>query len=86
MEIEFGQEQDSEIEEEQDEREKTEMEKQLRYGTSPMDHLLFNYWMSFLARLNFVQKFLIEKMDDITFIPSENGNEKESAVKKSGRG
>jgi ATP-dependent DNA helicase len=74
------------LEEERAEREKKEMEKQLSNGTSQMDHLLFNKLDELLSQTQLYSEFLLEKMDDITFIPSENGNAKASAVKKSGRG
>lgn len=74
------------LEEERAQREKKEMEKQLSNGSSQMDHLLFNKLDELLSQTQLYSEFLLEKMDDITFIPSENGNAKASAVKKSGRG
>ena len=48
--------------------------------------MLFNEVDDVLSQTQLYSEFLLEKMDDITFIPSENGNAKSSVVKKSGKG
>jgi hypothetical protein len=44
------------------------MEKQLSNGTSQMDHLLFNKLDELLSQTQLYSEFLLEKMDDITFV------------------
>ena len=56
------------LEEEQAKREREEMEKQPSNGTSQMDDMLFNKLDELLSQTQLYSEFLLEKMDDITFV------------------